>query len=241
MKFEMKLNLLPFENSFEYIEDRKGHDFRYSLSSDKIKKKFGLKFNKDIDTNIKNNSILFDVKIHESYNSFFSKSELETQCILNNLDELLKSNEINEIILVDDNPDTEISKKLLQFKKNSKINIVKNKYNKGFVKTINEHWNPKDKFYLIINSDIIIKNLNIKLLLKEFDKNKYLSTITIPTNSASIFSIYPHIVTPNQWFRKVNKLNWNKPNYNIVTCLGHFFLINNSTVQENIFLTKILA
>ena len=38
MKFEMKLNLLPFENSFEYIEDRKGHDFRYSLSSDKIKK-----------------------------------------------------------------------------------------------------------------------------------------------------------------------------------------------------------
>ena len=48
---------------------------------------------------------------------FFSKSELETQCILNNLDELLKSNEINEIILVDDNPDTEISKKLLQFKK----------------------------------------------------------------------------------------------------------------------------
>ena len=53
MKFEMNLNVLPFENSFEYIEDRKGHDFRYSLSSDKIKKEFGLKFNKDIDTNIK--------------------------------------------------------------------------------------------------------------------------------------------------------------------------------------------
>ena len=166
---------------------------------------------------------------------FFCKSELETQCILNNLDELLKSNEIKEIILVDDNPDTEIPKKLLQFKKNSKINIIKNKHNKGFVKTINEHWNPKDKFYLIINSDIIIKNLNIKSLLKEFDKNKYLSTITIPTNSASIFSIYPHLVKPNEWFRKVNKLNWKKPNYTIITCLGHFFLINNSTVQRKYF------
>ena len=166
---------------------------------------------------------------------FFSKSELETQCILSNLSELVKSKEIKEIVLVDDNPETQIPKKIIEFKKNSKINIIKNKHNKGFIKTVNEHWNPKDKFYLIINSDIIIKKLNIKLLLQEFDKNKYLSTITIPTNSASIFSIYPHIEEPNKWFGKVNKLKWKQSNYDVVTCLGHFFLINNSSVQRKYF------
>ena len=108
---------------------------------------------------------------------FFSKSKLEIKCIANNLKELIKLHEINEIILVDDNPETETPKKLLQFKKNSKINIIKNKYNKGFVKTVNDHWNPKDKFYLIINSDIIIRDLNIELLLKEFDKNKSYQTV----------------------------------------------------------------
>ena len=64
MKFKMNLNVSSFENSFEYIEDRKGHDFRYSICSDKIKKKFGLMFNNDIDANIKKT-----IKFYLSQNS----------------------------------------------------------------------------------------------------------------------------------------------------------------------------
>ena len=87
---------------------------------------------------------------------FFSKSELETRCILNNLDKLIQLDEIKEIILVDDNPETEIPKKIIEFTKNSKINVTKNKQNKGFVKTINEHWNPKDK----LGKDELIEELS---------------------------------------------------------------------------------
>ena len=43
------------------------------------------------------------------------------------------------------------------------------------------------------------------------------------------------MVKPKEWFKKVNKLGWKQSKYDVLTCLGHFFLINNSSVQRNYF------
>tara|TARA_X000000950_G_scaffold287842_1_gene401899 strand:- start:1034 stop:2032 length:999 start_codon:yes stop_codon:yes gene_type:complete len=44
IKNELNLNVLPYKDSFSFISDRLGHDFRYSINTKKIENKFGIKF-----------------------------------------------------------------------------------------------------------------------------------------------------------------------------------------------------
>ena len=50
---EMKLKILNLDKSFNFIEDRLGHDFRYAINSKKIETKFNIKIKTDMDSYLK--------------------------------------------------------------------------------------------------------------------------------------------------------------------------------------------
>ena len=48
MKNEMQLDTLPFNQSYSFVKDRSGHDYRYSVDTKKIIKDFDIKITTDI-------------------------------------------------------------------------------------------------------------------------------------------------------------------------------------------------
>ena len=65
MKYELNLSILPFEQSYSFIKDRKGHDFRYSINTKKIDKNFGIKSNTDLNSSVKKT-----IKFYQAFNNF---------------------------------------------------------------------------------------------------------------------------------------------------------------------------
>ena len=68
MKNEMELDILPLDQSYSFVKDRLGHDYRYSVDIKKITKDFNL----NITTNI-NEDLLKTIKFYSN----LKKSEIE--------------------------------------------------------------------------------------------------------------------------------------------------------------------
>ena len=70
MTFDLLIPVLDFSYSslIEYVEDRPGHDFRYSISSEKVKKDLGWKVNSFFDKDLKN-LILHEIKYKYKLNN----------------------------------------------------------------------------------------------------------------------------------------------------------------------------
>ncbi len=95
---------------------------------------------------------------------------------LNNLQKNLKFLKNKEIIIVNDNPQESLKKDINLIDK--KIFLIENKKNLGFAKSINLGVKKADNPYVILlNSDVVIKNINFEGLIKKFQTNSKLFAI----------------------------------------------------------------
>lgn len=95
---------------------------------------------------------------------------------VNNLKQNLCFLKDNEIIIVNDNPNESIKNDILLIDK--KIILIENKENLGFGKSVNIGVaKAKRPYVLLLNSDVVIKNINIKSLIKKFKTNSKLFAI----------------------------------------------------------------
>ncbi len=53
MKSDLGLEILPLNESYNFIEDRLGHDFRYSISTKKMENAFGVKYKTNMNDDLK--------------------------------------------------------------------------------------------------------------------------------------------------------------------------------------------
>ena len=53
MKSDLDLEILPFNESYNFIDDRLGHDFRYSISTKKMEDAFGVSYKTNINDDLK--------------------------------------------------------------------------------------------------------------------------------------------------------------------------------------------
>ncbi len=95
---------------------------------------------------------------------------------LNNFRKNLNFLKDKEIIIVNDNPQELIKKDLVLIDK--KIILIENKKNLGFAKSVNLGVKKaKNPYVLLLNSDVVIKNINFENLTKRFRINPKLFAI----------------------------------------------------------------
>ena len=54
IKNDLNLPILPYKKSYNFVNDRLGHDFRYSINTKKIENVFGIQLKTDMNLYIKN-------------------------------------------------------------------------------------------------------------------------------------------------------------------------------------------
>lgn len=95
---------------------------------------------------------------------------------LNNLKQNLCFLKDKEIIIVNDNPKESIKNEVLLIDK--KIILIENKENLGFAKSVNIGVaKAKNSYILLLNSDVVIKDINFESLIKKFQTNSKLFAI----------------------------------------------------------------
>ncbi len=145
-----------------------------------------------------------------------------------------------ELILIDDcSPDKRIGTLLNEIKKTGDIKIIRNKENKGFVKSINIGIKNSKGDVVLLNSDTIVTSKWLQKLIITAYSDKKIGTVTPLSNAAGAFSVpeigkdnkIPAHLTLNEMASLVEKVSENV-NMKVPTGNGFCMFIKRETINN---------
>ena len=145
-----------------------------------------------------------------------------------------------EIIIIDDNSnESEIESYWKKINQKSNVNIIKNKTNLGFVKSVNKGMANSKSDVILLNSDTIVTGNWLDKIYSCAYSNSKIATVSPLSNNATICS-FPDFVKPNQipegftlekFSRLIEKLSESKY-YPSPTSPGFCIFIKRSVIDE---------